>query len=620
MRSLASVTWYSTFQVEFLSTPTDEYEQLFTGQAPFHDLSPYLAAFHVSEGKRPHRPTSDQNIVILPNDDEWTLIELCWRQDPTERPTMGFAAAQLHIVAEVRNTGLLGTSPSVPTPVSTDVNMLLFMCAVQGWVEDVQTLLAEGAGGSFRGHYAILKRTASEGPLSDSTEGPDHELNISRAASTDTDCANKTDSILFSLLHVAVLHGHVDLTKLLLGGSVDVNAQDAKGWTPLHWAVFRRDTELVLLLLQHKAHPSALDSDGNTALHMATHVSETTIMTALITEYPSLIHTSNASGETPLHLACERGSYDVAMLLLDRGASVMDKTNQGRTSLECVFASHPTPTDLASNRTTRIELFRKILSVGGANLTRYLANQGRNVLHLAALYGDCELAQTLFDMSTPLVDPDKYGMTPFHLACLKGHIEFLELLIQHSLLVDHHVSGPSPPMPAPKRMIDDSDRYGWTPLHWVAYCGLPRIVRILLREQVRADQMDINGWTPLHCVAAGSVSYMNIDATNAGRGKGAGWQAYMQATTAKSQEGYVELARLLPAERRGPSPLSVLHHFNKGSSSGTKKESVAGLLTINSPTKEQKNMKLNPIKAIKQISSAFRTTAGCINLRKARRG
>ena len=50
------------------------------------------------------------------------------------------------------------------------------------------------------------------------------ELLISKGASID--------------LHIAAGLGDVKRTEALIAGGVDVNAQDASGWTPLHWASF----------------------------------------------------------------------------------------------------------------------------------------------------------------------------------------------------------------------------------------------------------------------------------------------------------------------------------------------------------------------------------------------
>jgi ankyrin repeat protein len=760
MRSHASVIWYGAHKSECSSAAAYDHGQLFVGRVPFHDISPYLAAFHISEGKRPLRPDGDENVVILPNDEEWNLIDLCWRQNPTERPTMGCAAAQLHLIAGSRNSLI---------PIPPDTNSLLFQCAARGWREDTRALLEEGADVSFLVHCSTWKQVPLEASLSDGNKSQ-WSLPIIKAISSvdDKPSTNNDNFVSVSSLHAAVDNGDMDITEILLSHGADANVKDSRRLTPLYWAVSHGHQKLVQLLLKHHALPSAADKHGNTPLHIAARASETTIMHFLIGAQSSLVHTSNAAGETALHWACESGAYNAAAALLEWGASTTAKTKQGRTPLQCAFACRPSTNSSASNDVVSLSSLHAAVDSGDIYIAELLLSHGADAnvkdsrvwtpLHWAASHGYKELVQlllkhhalpnavdgdgntalhiaarasetsiihllvgaefslvhtantagetalhwacecgaydaaiallqrgasptaattqgrtplhcafafrsstsqleshrtqtqlimkllgidgvdgALLQMSVPLADPDRNGMTPFHLACLHGHVEFLQILIRHSLSLEEHAFVLAHALQSPRGIFERSDHYGWTGLHWAAYCGMARIVRTLLREQVRADQTDIGGWTPLHCVAAGSRTRIDIDAPNTHEGVCLGWQSRMHRV-AMSEESHIEIARLLlrapvsgdlrnSKDSQGRRPLDVLREFRNWQSidypevaATHDSESLTGVLTppredasatttvASPPSKERR--KSNPMEAFRRMSSGLRILHG----------
>jgi ankyrin repeat protein len=48
-----------------------------------------------------------------------------------------------------------------------------------------------------------------------------------------------------------------------------VNAKDTYGWTPLHWAAYKGYLEVAKVLLAHSADVNAKDKDGKTPLAFA---------------------------------------------------------------------------------------------------------------------------------------------------------------------------------------------------------------------------------------------------------------------------------------------------------------------------------------------------------------
>jgi len=61
---------------------------MFSGDWPFHDVgNEFQIMFAVQSGKRPLRPSHDLSRIRGLNDEIWHLIEMCWNQEPSQRPT-----------------------------------------------------------------------------------------------------------------------------------------------------------------------------------------------------------------------------------------------------------------------------------------------------------------------------------------------------------------------------------------------------------------------------------------------------------------------------------------------------------------------------------------------------
>jgi hypothetical protein len=106
-----------------------------------------------------------------------------------------------------------------------------------------------------------------------------------------------------TLLHMASISGHVDLTRGLLDRGADLHAKDTAaghGWDALMLACYSGHVPVAALLLDRGADVNA----------------------------------TNSQGQTALFIAAQLDNIDPALLLISRSADLMAQDNQGRTALD----------------------------------------------------------------------------------------------------------------------------------------------------------------------------------------------------------------------------------------------------------------------------------------------
>jgi len=89
------------------------------------------------------------------------------------------------------------------------------------------------------------------------------------------------------------------------------------------------DVDLVVLLLKE----SAVTLDDAFALHYAAAYCEPKVFAELLKLNSANVNLKNSSGYTPLHIACMRREPDIILSLVERGASVLERTPDGRDAL-----------------------------------------------------------------------------------------------------------------------------------------------------------------------------------------------------------------------------------------------------------------------------------------------
>lgn len=144
-------------------------------------------------------------------------------------------------------------------------------------------------------------------------------------------------AMLDRVVFEAVRRRHLPALKLLLAADASEVDTHCRGLRPIHLAVQNSifcsddDLEILRLLLQHGASPGLKDGDcdGETPLHVAAKYSNLRA-TALLLEFGAGPNSRDASGNTPLLVACQQSTYlidDLAQMLQELLRSRADPTS-----------------------------------------------------------------------------------------------------------------------------------------------------------------------------------------------------------------------------------------------------------------------------------------------------
>ncbi|CAH0395704.1 unnamed protein product [Bemisia tabaci] len=153
---------------------------------------------------------------------------------------------------------------------------------------------------------------------------------------------NKKDGKGWTPLHFAANQGHLEIVRTLLLNGAEINPTGSDDRTPLHWAAGNGLVAVVNLLLDEGANVNAEDEDGYTPLHFATKQEHLDVMELLVLNGADVNSKAKDRGYTPLHLLayhwiCPQNA--VVQLLIERGAAVDTKDNNGNTPLQVAVAN-----------------------------------------------------------------------------------------------------------------------------------------------------------------------------------------------------------------------------------------------------------------------------------------
>ncbi|KAK8535949.1 hypothetical protein V6N13_104560 [Hibiscus sabdariffa] len=230
---------------------------------------------------------------------------------------------------------------------------------------------------------------------------------------------------------------------------------EAKGWNEVHVAVaFDRTADLEVLL--RKGKHETLDW-------------------------------RDKDGRTPLLLAATKGNIECAKMLVESGADKNAKSNDGRTALyravahgnrrmvEMLIEMDADPTILDDRGCSAFDIAR---DKGQEDMVEIM-ERGKEVL-TAARCGDRRRLQSLLKNGGSMNFRDQYGLTPLHVAAIKGHKDVVLVLVEMGL------------------DLERQDNEGHTALHLAVEGGDLDVVEVLIGKGANANAKTKTGVTPLY--------------------------------------------------------------------------------------------------------------------------
>ncbi|NP_001129639.1 CASK interacting protein 2 L homeolog [Xenopus laevis] len=214
---------------------------------------------------------------------------------------------------------------------------------------------------------------------------------------------NHQDADGFSALHHAALTGNSELLLLLLETQASVDIKDGNGMRPLHYAAWQGQPEPVRLLLRASASVNAASNDGQIPLHLAAQYGHYEVSETLLQHQSNPCYV-NKGKKTPLDLACEFGRVKVVHLLLNSHlcVSLLEGTTKDPTD-----TNFTTPLHLAA-KNGHLEVIRLLLK-SGIEINK-VTKMG-TALHEAALCGKTEVVKLLIENGVDVNIRNTYNQT-----------------------------------------------------------------------------------------------------------------------------------------------------------------------------------------------------------------
>lgn len=237
--------------------------------------------------------------------------------------------------------------------------------------------------------------------------------------STPADVRRLSNLGRFNLMNLCAQQDWGDLVELLrIDFGLESQEQDTKGRTVLHWAALSgwsyADTPFSS---KQRAMVNIQDFDGCTALHLAAENRNLSAAKFLLKEGANRL-LRDKYGRTPVHTAAEFGSRAILGLLLDTPIREFGRDKDGRALLHYIATWEWRPVLL-----NFIATKRPIINV--------VDKSRRTPLHIVAIYGNLQIAETLLAKGAEVDRQDSLGFTAVLYAIQQGHFELLQLLLKH---------------------------------------------------------------------------------------------------------------------------------------------------------------------------------------------
>lgn len=251
----------------------------------------------------------------------------------------------------------------------------------------------------------------------------------------------------------------------------------------------------------------------------------------IIKENPELLDIKDQNAMTPLNLAAQEDQFEVAKLLLEKGADPLlgDNENSGPIHLAAISGSvriidllKENGVDIDAKDDNGLTALHFALSRRQLEMARHLINDGADVklqtnnswstLQFAAISGDLDLVKQIVEKKVDVNDQLENGFTPLFSAVSFGHTDVVKYLVENGADINHEDDRGSQALSlarnpntfdAAKYLIKQGadvkhkNEFNQTPLHQVAARGSVNVAELFLEKGADINAASLDGRTPL---------------------------------------------------------------------------------------------------------------------------
>lgn len=243
-------------------------------------------------------------------------------------------------------------------------------------------------------------------------------------------------------LHTAARRRHCSIVKVLIAHGANAKLETHGGWTPLEEAAASGAKDIVGMLGEHGSDDRShryVDLLASACLREAISSQDLGTIKELLTKPDIDTDLPDCDGRTSLHHAAYNGQTEVAVALLNRGASVHAKIDDSAYNDAYYFIGH-IPHEIYQQQW--VTPLHNAAGKGHADIVKILLNHGSNVNAVGS-----------------------EGYTVLDIAVHEGHANVAKLLLECGSAIEKSEDGGEP-----------------TLLYWAVSSGYEDVVRVLLEH------------------------------------------------------------------------------------------------------------------------------------------
>lgn len=218
-----------------------------------------------------------------------------------------------------------------------------------------------------------------------------------------------------SALHYAAWNNYPEIVIFLLENGADPNSESEEG-IPLHLACIDNNIDIVKILIDLTHNINHCDNFNNTALLLSARNGNYELIELLLSKGAN-IHLKNNLKRNALYISAESKNIEVALILIENKVDINSKDSTEMTPLHICA------------RNGNLELLKILLEYDAIIDNRDWFNS--TALHYAAVNGYNDIVLFLIDNKAIVDANDRDCNTPLHSACSSGHSKIIDILLEN---------------------------------------------------------------------------------------------------------------------------------------------------------------------------------------------